>query len=276
MRLADGDQAILVPPLGPDRCRLRPGAPAWHFRVAATRRAASAVRNLLDAGGRPWGSARPLLALLGSARRRRMAICRWCRWRTQSGTMSATSEILNVQLGADQTVGQATLSGGSALAGSYPITSGTKLSDLLKSARRHATPALCPVRHHRAQRPAYPAADAGGLHAHGGAEWHAEDRGAAERRYRPRAVGERSPAADQHGPALCSAPDGWSRTENSQSVGGAEWNNIANFHHPTTGDQTSTSAQAATAIQKRGIVDQTLTRFSDRQRRDIARTRQSG
>lgn len=43
------------------------------------------------------------------------------------------SEILFVQLGADQTVSQATLSGGTGLAGGYPVASGTKLSDMLKA-----------------------------------------------------------------------------------------------------------------------------------------------
>jgi len=43
------------------------------------------------------------------------------------------SEILFVQLGADQTVSQATLSGGTGLAGGYPVASGTKLSDMLRA-----------------------------------------------------------------------------------------------------------------------------------------------
>ena len=43
------------------------------------------------------------------------------------------SEILFVQLGADQMTSQATLSGGTGLAGQYPIVEGTKLSDVLKA-----------------------------------------------------------------------------------------------------------------------------------------------
>jgi protein involved in polysaccharide export with SLBB domain len=43
------------------------------------------------------------------------------------------SEILFVQLGADQTVSQATLSGGTGLAGGYPVSAGTKLSEMLKA-----------------------------------------------------------------------------------------------------------------------------------------------
>ena len=43
------------------------------------------------------------------------------------------SEILFVQLGADQVTSQATLSGGTGLAGQYPVIGGTKLSDVLKS-----------------------------------------------------------------------------------------------------------------------------------------------
>ncbi len=44
-----------------------------------------------------------------------------------------SSEILFAQLGADQAVTQATLSGGVGLAGRYPITPGTRLSDILKA-----------------------------------------------------------------------------------------------------------------------------------------------
>ena len=43
------------------------------------------------------------------------------------------SEILFVQLGTDQTANQATLSGGSALAGRYPVVEGTKISEILKA-----------------------------------------------------------------------------------------------------------------------------------------------
>ena len=43
------------------------------------------------------------------------------------------SEILFAQLGADQTVNQVTLAGGTALAGQYPIIQGSKLSDFLKA-----------------------------------------------------------------------------------------------------------------------------------------------
>jgi polysaccharide export outer membrane protein len=49
------------------------------------------------------------------------------------GGIIGDSEILFVQLAVDQTVSEATLSGGAALAGQYPITSGTKLSDVLRS-----------------------------------------------------------------------------------------------------------------------------------------------
>lgn len=43
------------------------------------------------------------------------------------------SEILFVQMGADQTVSQATLAGATGLAGAYPVASGTKLSDMLRA-----------------------------------------------------------------------------------------------------------------------------------------------
>ena len=43
------------------------------------------------------------------------------------------SEILFVQFGADQIISRATLSGGTGLAGIYPVTEGSKLSDMLKA-----------------------------------------------------------------------------------------------------------------------------------------------
>ncbi len=43
------------------------------------------------------------------------------------------SEILYVQMAADQTINQAVLAGGTGLAGNYPVTSGTHLSDFLKA-----------------------------------------------------------------------------------------------------------------------------------------------
>jgi len=43
------------------------------------------------------------------------------------------SEILFVQLGADQTVSQATLSGGTGLAGAYPVAPNAKLSEMLRA-----------------------------------------------------------------------------------------------------------------------------------------------
>jgi polysaccharide export outer membrane protein len=43
------------------------------------------------------------------------------------------SEILFVQLGADQITGQATLSGGSGLAGQYPVTAGASLADVVRA-----------------------------------------------------------------------------------------------------------------------------------------------
>lgn len=50
----------------------------------------------------------------------------------ETGTIR-DSEILFVQLGGDQTTSQATLSGGTGLAGAYPVAAGTKLSDMLRA-----------------------------------------------------------------------------------------------------------------------------------------------
>ena len=50
-----------------------------------------------------------------------------------ASTSVRDSEILFVQFSADQTVSRVTLSGGIGLAGNYPITSGSKLSELLKA-----------------------------------------------------------------------------------------------------------------------------------------------
>ena len=128
MRLADGDR-ILVPPLGPTVAVAglvrRPGIYELPPRASSI-----AVRNLLALAGGLEVRGRYRLSVLRVAAR--WQICRWRRWRIKAALIG-DSEILNVQLGADQTVSQATLSGGTALAGHYPIITGTKLSDLLKT-----------------------------------------------------------------------------------------------------------------------------------------------
>ena len=51
----------------------------------------------------------------------------------ESGGQVGDSEILFVQMNGDLVTGQATLSGGTGLAGNYPITSGNRLSDVIRS-----------------------------------------------------------------------------------------------------------------------------------------------
>ena len=128
VHLADGDR-ILVPPLGPtvavSGLVRRPGI----FELPP-RAESIAVRSLLAQAGGLEVRGRYRLSVLRVAANGSLQMVPLA---DQSGTVG-DSEILDVQLGADQTVSQATLSGGSALAGSYPVTSGTKLSDVLKSA----------------------------------------------------------------------------------------------------------------------------------------------
>src|SRR5205085_1561265 len=52
---------------------------------------------------------------------------------TNESSIVRDSEILRVELGADLAASQATLSGGTGLAGQYAITTGTKLSDMIRA-----------------------------------------------------------------------------------------------------------------------------------------------
>jgi len=126
MRLADGDR-IIVPPLGktlavtgmvrkPGIYELGPG------------QSSMAVRTLMAlAGGQEVrGRYRLSVAHILSDGRSEMAAL------SSEDVPILESEILFVQLGADQTGGQAVLSGGTGLAGSYPISPGAKISDLLR------------------------------------------------------------------------------------------------------------------------------------------------
>jgi polysaccharide biosynthesis/export protein len=127
LRLADGDR-ILVPPLGrtvavtglvrqPGIYELSPG------------QSDMPVRSLLElAGGQEMrGQFRlSVMQILPDGRSNLAQVS------DQAGIVR-DSEILFVQLAADQTVSQATLSGGSGLAGQYPIVEGTRLSDVLKA-----------------------------------------------------------------------------------------------------------------------------------------------
>ena len=127
MRLADGDR-ILVPPLGPtvaiSGLVRKPGI----FELPA-RAGTISVRSLIALAGGLEVRGRYRLSVLRVASNGNLQMQPLP---DQAGTVG-DSEILSVQLGADQTVSQASLSGGTPLAGSYPINSGTKLSDLLKT-----------------------------------------------------------------------------------------------------------------------------------------------
>ncbi|MFO1247300.1 MAG: SLBB domain-containing protein [Alphaproteobacteria bacterium] len=127
VRLADGDR-IIVPVLGRTIAVTglvrRPGI----FEMAA---------------GQSNMTVRSLLALAGDEEvrgRYRLSVLRI----TQDGSSEMSpverasgiirdSEILLVQLGADQTTKSATLSGGTGLAGTYSILPGTRLSEVLKA-----------------------------------------------------------------------------------------------------------------------------------------------
>ena len=126
LRLADGDR-IIVSPLGRTVAVAglvrRPGI----FELPA-RQSSIPVAALLNlAGGQEVrGQFRfSVLRILPDGRFTMMPV---------TGTTGAVgdSEILFVQLGADQTINQATLAGGTALAGVRPIADGAKLSEILK------------------------------------------------------------------------------------------------------------------------------------------------
>ena len=127
MRLADGDR-IVVPPLGPT------------VAVSGLVRRPGIYELPARAGGM---TARALLALAGGQEvrgRYRLSVQRV----EPDGRLALVplqndisfvrdSEILRVELGADLPATQATLSGGTGLAGQYPITSGTKLSEVIRA-----------------------------------------------------------------------------------------------------------------------------------------------
>lgn len=127
LRLADGDR-IIVPPLG------RTVAVAGLVRQPGIFELPVGQSNI---------SVRALLSLAGGQEVRGSYRLSALRIDAQGNSSSSAltgetgvirdSEILFVQLGADQTVSQATLSGGTGLAGAYPVASGTKLSDMLRA-----------------------------------------------------------------------------------------------------------------------------------------------
>jgi polysaccharide export outer membrane protein len=127
MRIADGDR-IVVPPLGPT------------VAVAGLVRRAGIYELPPRSSGM---SARALLALAGGQEvrgRYRLAVQRieadgrlaLVSLQNDSGLVR-DSEILRVELAADLSSSQATLSGGTGLAGQYAISNGTKLSEVIRS-----------------------------------------------------------------------------------------------------------------------------------------------
>ena len=127
MQLADGDR-ILVPPLGKvvavSGMVRQPGI----YELPSGASSIKAQALLALAGG-PEVRGRYRLSVLRVAANGNSQMTALA---DENGTIG-DSEILFAQLGADQTVSQATLAGGTSLAGQYPITEGTKLSDVLKA-----------------------------------------------------------------------------------------------------------------------------------------------
>jgi protein involved in polysaccharide export with SLBB domain len=127
MRLADGDR-ILVPPLGPTVAVTglvrRPGI----FELPP-RQSSMSVKALLALAGGQEVRGRYRLSLLHILTDGRSDMVQLS---GENGQVR-DSEILFVQLGADQVTSQATLSGGTGLAGSYPVVTGTRLSEVLKA-----------------------------------------------------------------------------------------------------------------------------------------------
>ncbi len=126
-RLADGDR-ILVTPLGKKVAVAglvrRPGI----YELASHQPSISTRSLLALAGGQEVrGSYRLSVMHIDEHGRNDLITLA-----SEAGIIR-DSEILFVQLGADQTTNQAMLSGGVGLAGAYPIVSGTKLSDVLKA-----------------------------------------------------------------------------------------------------------------------------------------------
>lgn len=127
LRLTDGDR-IVVPALGrtvavsglvrrPGIYELTPG------------QSGMPVRSLLDLAGGPEVRGQHRMSILQILPDGRSSLA------MVNGLTGLVrdSEILFLQLGADQTASQATLSGGTGLAGAYPVVTGTKLADVLRA-----------------------------------------------------------------------------------------------------------------------------------------------
>ncbi len=127
MRLADGDR-IVVPPLGPTLAVAglvrRPGI----YELPA-RASGMTARALLSLAGGQEVRGRYRLSVQRIEQDGRLALVSL----QNDSSVVRDSEILRVELGADLPATQATLSGGTGLAGQYAITTGTKLSEVIRA-----------------------------------------------------------------------------------------------------------------------------------------------
>lgn len=126
-RLADGDR-IIVPPLGAAVAVAGLIQLPGIYELPAGQKSISARALQQLAGGEMVrGRYRLSLLQLDNEGRTNLALLQDQNARIQG------SEILFVQLAADQTSNRATLSGGTGLAGSYPVVEGTRLSAVIGS-----------------------------------------------------------------------------------------------------------------------------------------------
>ncbi len=127
LRLADGDR-IVVPPLGRTVVVTGLVRQPGIFELQAGQSSMPVRTLLLLAGGQEVRGRYRLSVLRIDAQGNSNLV-----GLTGETGQVRDSEILFVQLGADQTVSQATLSGGTGLAGAYPVATGAKLSDMLRA-----------------------------------------------------------------------------------------------------------------------------------------------
>ncbi len=127
MRLADGDR-LIVPPLGATVAVAglvrRPGIYELPSRVSSM-----PSRSLLTLAGGQEVRGRFRLSVLRIEQDGRTTLVPLA---AQGGAIR-DSEILRVELGADLATSQATLSGGTGLAGQYAVSNGSRLSDILRA-----------------------------------------------------------------------------------------------------------------------------------------------
>ena len=126
LRLADGDR-ILVPLLGPTVAVTGLVRQQGIYELPASAPALS-VRELIALAGGEEVRGRYRLSVLQTLPDGRTSLAALA---GESGLVH-DSEILFVEMGANQASSQATLSGGTGLAGVYPVTPGTKLSDWVR------------------------------------------------------------------------------------------------------------------------------------------------